>query len=374
MPWTLLPAISLNKDGAYVPIPLSGAGGRVPVQIPAFPVGQEGSYEMGIYNIPQTGDLGLVSPAQTVAIARYTRNLIFEVPPNTSAPHIGVRLLTHAELETKNFSLAIQWQPPYGSGTGDGGGTPVPSGFIAAVPWGEIKQTAIDEIARGYATTESVTGQFSEIQNEIDLLAAKQSLLDAIARALPAPQFSIRGSSDRDQLWSPSLTFEGDQLIHLVVALQFDVGEWRNRQPELWIEKYSKKRRRWTHPPHNNGEKYPHGKYWSGQQSTAHRPSPPYPPVETEIPIPASGDFLFHDVDIQKLLHPNTPGLSSSGNEVLVRQNTFKIRFRFTIADPLVPGGRRLGPPSQALLIYPRRATAPQSGSSAYYGWGVRRI
>jgi hypothetical protein len=171
MTWNTLTPISLNKDGAWLPLPLAGTGGRVPVRIPSFPIGQEGIYEVGIYDIPQAGELGLVSPAQTVSIARYTRNLIFEVPPTIAAPHIGVRLLTHAELEIKTYSLAIQWQLPYGSGTGNGGGTPVPSGFMAAISWTEIKQAAIAEIAQGYATIESVTTGLAEIQEAVEAIA-----------------------------------------------------------------------------------------------------------------------------------------------------------------------------------------------------------
>lgn len=197
MTWQTLTPINLTQAGAYVPLPLAGAGGRVPLQIPPFSVGERGLYEVGIYDLPQGGPPGLVAAAQTAQIAAYTRSLVFEVPPSIAAPHVGIRLLSHDNLGTASYSVAIKWQPPYGSGTGDGGVTPVPSGFMAAISWTEIKQAAIAEIAQGYATVESVTTQLAEIQEAIDALSTNTATQQAIAAL--ATRINALESSDPEQ-------------------------------------------------------------------------------------------------------------------------------------------------------------------------------
>jgi hypothetical protein len=202
MSWQTLPPVNLTQEGGYVPIPLAGAGGRLPLQIPPFPMEDTGLYEVGIYDLPQGGPAGLVSVPQTAQIARYTRSLVFEVPPNITAPHVGLRLISHEEIETASYLIACKWQMPYGSGTGNGGGTPVPSGFMAAISWTEIKQAAIAEIAQGYATIESVTTGLSEVQEAIDALAAQNSINSATQQAIAAITTRIQAleSSDPEQV------------------------------------------------------------------------------------------------------------------------------------------------------------------------------
>jgi hypothetical protein len=202
MSWQTLPPANLTQEGGYVPIPLAGAGGRLPLQIPPFPMEDTGLYEVGIYDLPQGGPAGLVSVPQTAQIARYTRSLVFEVPPNITAPHVGLRLISHEEVETASYLIACKWQMPYGSGTGDGGGTPVPSGFVAAISWQEIKSAAIAEIAQGYATIESVTTGLSEVQEAIDALAAQNSINSATQQAIAAITTRVLAleSSDPEQV------------------------------------------------------------------------------------------------------------------------------------------------------------------------------
>lgn len=181
MTWQTLTPINLTQAGAYVPLPLAGAGGRVPLQIPPFSVGERGLYEVGIYDLPQGGPPGLVAAAQTAQIAAYTRSLVFEVPPSIAAPHVGLRLLSHADLETATYSVAVRWQPPYGSGTGTGGTQPVVGGLIMQASWGEIRDYLRAGLRDGLVSWADLASELGDLQDAIDSLAQSSATAQALA-------------------------------------------------------------------------------------------------------------------------------------------------------------------------------------------------
>lgn len=182
MDWQTL-TLSLNKDGAYVPFPLAGEGGRIPIEISAFGLSESGSFEVGIYSLPPSGDAALVAPAQQCLIARYRRHLIFEVPPGIEAPHLGARLLKHPELQTKSYSLSIRWQKPFGSGSGGGGGgtitIPPPQGLVIAATLEQV--TAAVDARRGVqieALEATFAAQFEDLAlPDPDLVSLFEAIL-----------------------------------------------------------------------------------------------------------------------------------------------------------------------------------------------------
>ena len=120
MAWTTLNALVLTQSGAYSPLPVSAAGGEINVRIPAFALGQVGTYRIGIYS-GGAGAPGLVA-TRDYALAPFERYLSFDIPANTNSPLLGMQLLSHAELQTASFNVVPEWQPVEFSGQFPGNG------------------------------------------------------------------------------------------------------------------------------------------------------------------------------------------------------------------------------------------------------------
>lgn len=112
-----LTALQLNQTGDFTPIPLNGTGGSVSFKIPAFPSGQTGTYEVGIYEGDNAAP-GFVEQRQ-VALAPYIRFLTFQIPPSLSNPQLGLRLIQKTDLSTYDEAITPAFHlPPAVEATG----------------------------------------------------------------------------------------------------------------------------------------------------------------------------------------------------------------------------------------------------------------
>lgn len=113
-----LQPLQLNKTGDFTPIPLAGAGGIVAIRIPAFPAGQTGIYEIGIYEGVNSAP-GFVEQ-RLLPIVSYSQFLNFQVPPSLSNPSLGLRLIQKADLATYDAAITPAFHMPPAVSTGDG--------------------------------------------------------------------------------------------------------------------------------------------------------------------------------------------------------------------------------------------------------------
>jgi hypothetical protein len=113
-----LAPLQLNQDGDYTPIPLAGAGGIVAIRIPAFPAGQAGIYEIGIYEGDNAAP-GFVEQRR-FAITPYARFTNWQIPPSLTNPQLGLRLIQKADLATYDEAIAASFHMPPAVPTGDG--------------------------------------------------------------------------------------------------------------------------------------------------------------------------------------------------------------------------------------------------------------
>ena len=105
-----LTALQLNQTGDYTPIPLNGVGGWCSFRIPAFPAGQSGLYEIGIYD-GDNADPAFVEQRR-VAIAPYARLESFQIPPSLNNPQLGLRLIQKADLATYDETITPSFHLP----------------------------------------------------------------------------------------------------------------------------------------------------------------------------------------------------------------------------------------------------------------------
>lgn len=112
-----LAPLQLNQTGDYTPIPLAGAGGIVAIRIPAFPSGQTGIYEIGIYEGDNAAP-GFVEQRR-LAITPYARFTNWQIPPSLTNPQLGLRLIQKADLATYDEAITPAFNlPPAVEATG----------------------------------------------------------------------------------------------------------------------------------------------------------------------------------------------------------------------------------------------------------------
>jgi hypothetical protein len=127
-----LQPLQLNQAGDYTPIPLAGAGGVVAIRIPAFPAGQTGIYEIGIYEGENTAP-GFVEQRR-VSLVPYARFLNFQIPPSLTNPQLGLRLIQKADLATYDEAITASFHMPPAVSTGDGPVTVTEWDFFDQLP------------------------------------------------------------------------------------------------------------------------------------------------------------------------------------------------------------------------------------------------